>query len=66
MSRYYTDNPQADLKRWLRDQEKAESELPICECCGGTIFPHRWEYEFPELCEDCVIDNGWNRGEYDE
>ena len=54
MSRYYTDDPLEDFKRYDADRESAVALLPECEWCGRRIQDEHY-YEIDGiLCDDCL------------
>ena len=55
---YYTDDPLADFARWDADQERKQSELPVCDECGERIqdeYCYTWGGCI--ICEDCMEQN---------
>lgn len=56
MGIYYSDNPDADFRRWEAEQQSWEDSLPHCERCHFPIDDQYFEIDDYVLCLDCVIE----------
>lgn len=55
---YRTDDPFADLDRWLDEQERIEAKLPRCSECGESIHDDNYyEIDGKIYCQKCLDEN---------
>ena len=51
---YRTDNPEADLDRWLADCDRELEKYPKCADCDNYILDDFYLINDEYICEECI------------
>lgn len=58
MSRFYSDDPNADFDAWDAEQTRQLEQRPVCADCDEPIQDDHWyEFDGKLICPDCLESN---------